>query len=63
MAILLFSVSDSSCHAYHALISCNVDFPMISYSLLYQNKKESEKDRKLNRFLANKAVIITKVAV
>ena len=35
----------------------------ISYSLLYGKKKQSEKDRKLDRFLGNKAVIIIKIAV
>ena len=35
----------------------------ISYSLLYGKKRQSEKDRKLDRFLGNKAVIIIKIAV
>ena len=39
------------------------DFPTISYSLLYRNKKQSEKDRKIKRCLGNKAVIIAKFAV
>ena len=40
---------------------------MISYSLLYrnenQNKEQSEKDRKLNRFLGIKVVIMAKIAL
>ena len=38
-------------------------FRMISYSLLYRSKEQSEKDRKLSRFLGNKTVIIATIAI
>ena len=51
-----------SCLTCLDIVQCGA-LSTISYSLLYGKKKQSEKDRKLDRFLGNKAVIIIKIAV
>ena len=51
-----------SCLTCLDIVQCGA-LSTISYSLLYGKKKQIEKDRKLDRFLGNKAVIIIKIAV
>ena len=50
-----------------ALMSCNVArrtrFLILSFIETHRNKEQSEKDRKLNRFLCIKVVIMTKIAL
>ena len=50
-----------------ALTSCNVArrarFLILSFIETHQNKEQSEKDRKLNRFLGIKVVITAKIAL
>ena len=50
-----------------ALISCDVArgarFLILSFIETHRNKEQSEKDRKINRFLGIKVVIMAKIAL
>ena len=50
-----------------ALTSCDVTrrarFAILSFIETHRNKEQSEKDRKLNRYLGIKVVIVAKIAL
>ena len=51
----------------HALTSCDVArrarFLILSFIEVHRNKEKSEKDRKLNRFLGIKVLVMAKIAL